>query len=281
MRALCSEFSLGRMAKFLGVARSAYYAHFKRPIPARERDDVRIEAEIVGIHKKSRESYGVDRIDGDLRKKNIRCHRRRILRLMKKAGIRGKLRTKRVRTTDSSHTFAVSPDLLQRNFSAAKPNQTWVSDITYIATHEGWLYLCTILDLYSRKVVGWAMSASLESSFVVDALRMALERRKPPAGLTFHSDRGIQYASAAFRKELSRYAIRQSMSRRGNCLDNACAESFFGTIKTELPATIFWSRAEARREIFDYIEGFYNPRRSHSTLGYMSPDEFEARGWAA
>lgn len=281
MKTLHGQFSLGRMAKFLGVARSAYYAHFSRPETARKEADDRLTDKIVKIHKDSREAYGVDRIDKDLRKKKVRCHRRRILRLMKKAGICGKIPCKKIRTTDSAHDLPISPDLLQRNFRAERANRVWVSDITYIATREGWLYLCTVLDLFSRKIVGWSMSAGMESTFVVSALRMAIGRRRPEVGLIFHSDRGVQYASGVFRDELKRYAIRQSMSRKGNCLDNACAESFFGTLKTELPATMFWNRAEGKREIFDYIEGFYNPKRSHSYLGYMSPDEFEAAGKVA
>lgn len=282
MKALKGEFSLDRMARWFGVSRAGYYAHFKvKSKSKRAESDAVLMNKIMEIHKDSRNSYGVDRIDMDLRKGKIRSHRRRILRLMKLLGICGKIRTRRVRTTDSAHGLPISPNLLKRNFAASAPNQAWVSDITYIATREGWLYLCTVLDLYSRKIVGWSMSQTMESSFVVNALRMAIEKRNPEAGLIFHSDRGVQYASAQFRSELNQCRITQSMSRKGNCWDNACAESFFGTLKSELPAQIFWSRKEAKRDVFDYIEGFYNPRRSHSYLGYVSPDEFEAKGKAA
>ena len=283
MKALETEFSLVRMARWFGVSRAGYYAHFKpKPESLRAKDDIRLSESISTIHKNSRCTYGVDRVDQELRKLDIKCHVRRISRLMKLLGVQGKMCVAKVRTTVSSHGLPVSPNLLERNFRASEPNQVWVSDITYIATREGWLYLCTIMDLFSRKIVGWSMSSTMESSFVVRALRMAIERRNPiPDELIFHSDRGVQYASAEFRTELQLHRITQSMSRKGDCLDNACAESFFGTLKSELPAQIFWNRAEAQREIFDYIEGFYNPKRSHSYLGYISPDQFELLGKAA
>lgn len=283
MKALRREFSLVRMAKWFGVSRAGYYAHFKpKPASPRARADIQLSESISTIHKNSRCTYGVDRIRAELQKLDVKCHARRISRLMKCLGIQGKMRIVKVRTTNSAHSLPVSPNLVNQNFHVASANQVWVSDITYVPTHEGWLYLCTIMDLFSRKIVGWSMSSTMESSFVVRALRMAIERRDPPPGtLTFHSDRGVQYASGEFRAELQIYRITQSMSRKGNCLDNACAESFFGTLKSELPAQIFWSRVEAQREIFDYIEGFYNPKRSHSYLGYVSPDQFELLGKAA
>lgn len=243
--------------------------------------DDALSERVAKIHAESRGCYGIDRIEEELIKLDVRVHRRRIARVMKKAGIRGKSRRRRARTTISDHNLPISPNLLQRNFAAAGMNQVWVSDITYIWTREGWLYLCVILDLYSRKVVGWSLSRSLESSFVIEALHMAILHRQPKAGLVFHSDRGIQYASLAFREELRKNGMLQSMSGKGQCLDNAVAESFFGTLKAELDATHFWSRAEAAREVFDYIECFYNRLRSHSYLGYVSPEVFENMNSAA
>jgi transposase InsO family protein len=270
------------MAECLQVSRSGYYKSLtEKPPSTRIAADEILEKRIVEVHTKFRRCYGVDRIEKELVKENVRAHRRRILRLMKKHGIRGKLRVRTTRTTDSAHDFPISPNLLRRNFSAPARDRAWVSDITYIWTREGWLYLCTILDLYSRKIVGWAMSDSLATDFVIDALRMAVRRRRPAPGLIFHSDRGVQYASNAFRAELHRYGMTQSMSGKGQCLDNAAAESFFATLKTELDANRFWNRAEASREVFDYIEFFYNTVRSHSYLGYVSPDEFEKLNAAA
>lgn len=270
------------MADYLRVSRSGYYKSLKeKPAPDRVAADEALEKRIIEIHIKFRRCYGVDRIEKELVKQNVRTNRRRILRLMKKAGIRGKLRARTTRTTDSAHDFPLSSNLLRRDFSASARDRAWVSDITYIWTREGWLYLCTILDLYSRKIVGWSMSDNLKSDFVIAALRMAVLRRRPAPGLIFHSDRGVQYASNAFRSELDSYGMIQSMSGKGQCLDNAVAESFFATLKTELDANYYWDRAEASREVFDFIECFYNTVRSHSYLGFISPDEFEKRNAAA
>lgn len=185
-------------------------------------------------------------------------------------------------TTDSSHCFAAAPNLLNRKFSADSANKAWVGDITYLETDEGWLYLAAVLDLHSRKVVGWSMGETLESSIAVNALKMALLARRPAGDLIYHSDRGVQYACSAYQRLLADNSITGSMSRKGNCWDNAVAESFFGSLKTELiPDRRFCSRKQARGEIFDYIEVFYNKTRMHSTLGYLSPDQFEARPVAA
>lgn len=264
------------MAQFLGVSKAGYYKSRKRcPASSRKAADDVLKERVMAIHKKSRGCYGIDRIHEELIKQGFRVHRRRIARVMKEAGICGKSRTRKARTTISDHDLPISPNLLKRDFFAACMNRVWVSDITYIWTREGWLCLCVILDLYSRKVVGWSKSDSLQSSFVIEALRNAILYRRPERGLIFHSDRGVQYASKAFREELAMHGMLQSMSGKGQCLDNAVAESFFGTLKGELDATHFWSREEAARQVFDYIECFYNRERSHSYLGYVSPDEFE------
>jgi transposase InsO family protein len=196
---------------------------------------------------------------------------------MKAAGLRPKTRRKfRVKTTNSKHRYPIAPDLLDRDFSARGPNQAWVSDITYIPTDEGWLYLASTMDLFSRLIVGWSMSPTLKASFVTDALQMAIQRRRPQAGLIHHSDRGVQYASGEFRKVLAAEGIQCSMSRTGNCYDNAAKESFFHTLKTELVHhEHYHTRDQARASVFDYIEAFYNRQRIHSTLGYLSPAEFE------
>jgi len=197
---------------------------------------------------------------------------------MKKHGLRPRLKKQfRVQTTDSNHDNPIAPNLLEQNFDTDRPNQAWVSDITYIPTDEGWLYLATIMDLFSRAVIGWSMSASLKAISATAALRMAIERRSPPAGLIHHSDRGVQYTSAEYRDVLKDHGMISSMSRKGNCYDNAVAESFFHTLKTELVVHEHYrTRAEARASLFDYIEAFYNRQRLHSSLGYLSPVDFEA-----
>lgn len=282
METLMREFSVGRMARCFGVSVSGFYKHLRRTPSRREEEDVRIGARIAAIHSEHSGLYGIDRIGPQLRKEGIRCHRRRVARLMRKHGIRGRGRPGKVpRTTDSRHDLGHSPNRVSRDFRPAGPNLLWASDITYIATRQGWLYLCVVLDLFSRRVVGWAVSADLRSEFVVAALSMAIAERGALPGLVFHSDRGVQYASAALRDVLAKHGFVQSMSRKANCLDNACAESFFATLKSEISATTFWDRDEARAEVFTYIVGYYNTRRSHSHLGYMSPEEFEKASAAA
>jgi transposase InsO family protein len=201
---------------------------------------------------------------------------------MKEHGIRAKRRRRYVNTTDSNHSQPVAPNILDRQFSVSAPNKAWLSDITYVPTREGWLYLAAVLDLYSRRIVGWAMDAAMPTELVLTALRMAIENRQTEPGLIHHSDRGCQYASAEFQKELTRHGFVCSMSRKGNCWDNAPMESFFGTLKEELiHLAAYATRAEARTAIFEYVETFYNRRRSHSTLGYVSPAEFEEERLAA
>ena len=272
------------MCKTLRISRSGFYAWLGRPESDRAREDHRLSALIRGIFDESRWTYGAPRVHRALRRRGVYCSRKRVARLMKLAGLRPKRRRRfRVKTTDSRHRYPISPDMLGRDFSARGPNQAWVSDITYIPTDEGWLYLASTMDLFSRRIVGWSMSSSLEATVVIDAMQMAIQGRRPQAGLIHHSDRGVQYASGEFRKLLDEHDIQSSMSRTGNCYDNAAKESFFHTLKTELVHhEQYQTRDEARASVFDYIEAFYNRQRMHSTLGYLSPAEFEsARSTAA
>ncbi len=240
--------------------------------------------EIKKIFYESGRVYGSPKITQELRKSGNRVGRNRVFRLMKKAGIQPIIRRKwKIRTTNSRHNLPISPDLLQRDFHAEAPDQKWVSDITYIRTVRGWLYLCVIVDLFSRKIVGWSLRPHMKASLVCEAFTKACESRNiVPGELIFHSDRGSQYASKKFRKLLKQYGVRQSMGRKGDCFDNACAESVFGIIKNELIYNRrFENEVDTRRELFKYIEGFYNRRRLHSYLGYMSPEEFESLKEAA
>ena len=263
----------------LEVSASGYYDWQKRRLSPSPRalEDQALVQEINQIHTRSRQTYGVPRVEKELRKKG-RCHgRNRVARLMKQKGLCGRQKGRyRVQTTDSNHDQPIAPNRLAQAPKATAPNQLWVADITYIETQEGWLYLAAILDLYSRKIVGWAMSERIDTVLVLKALAMALLHRSPPANLLFHSDRGVQYASGDYRLALSQAGLVASMSRKGNCYDNAAMESFWSTLKLELiyrePLA---TRAQARRAIFDYIETFYNRERLHSALGYNSPVDFE------
>jgi putative transposase len=263
----------------LEVSPSGYYAWQQRracPGP-RAVEDQALAREIGQIHVQSRRTYGSPRVEKALRQKG-RCHgRNRVARLMKEQGLSGHQRARyRVRTTDSNHDQPIAPNRLAQAPKATAPNQLWVADITYIETREGWLYLAAILDLYSRKIVGWAMSERIDTVLVLKALAMALLHRSPPANLLFHSDRGVQYASAEYRRALGQAGLIASMSRKGNCYDNATMESFWSTLKLELVyRSGFDTRAQARTEIFNYIETFYNRQRTHSALGYLSPIDFE------
>jgi transposase InsO family protein len=232
--------------------------------------------EIKKIFTQSRGTYGSPRITRELRKKGIVVNENTVAEIMKENGIQAKQRKKFKATTDSNHTLPVAKNRLKRKFTTSKPNQVWVSDITYLRTDEGWLYLATFIDLFSRKVVGWSMSERMTADLVVNAFRMATFRQKRQAPKVVHSDRGSQYASEAFRKELKAHGCKRSMSRKGDCWDNAVAESFFGTLKTELVHhEKYKTREQARLSIFDYIETFYNKLRIHSYLNYLSPEEFE------
>jgi transposase InsO family protein len=277
-----STHGVQKMCRVIGASRSGYYRWKIQPQSKRQQENEKILIEIKESHKNSRRAYGSPRITEDLQAKGMKCGENRVALLMKIHGIVGKAKKKFKATTNSKHALPVAENLLKQNFAAEKPNTVWVSDITYVWTSEGWLYLAVILDLYSRQVVGWAMSDRLTSGFVVKALYQAIGRRHPSSGCILHSDRGIQYASTDFRDVLSAYGFIQSMSRKGNCYDNAVAESFFHTLKTEHVYDYrYETRAEARQSIFEYIEMFYNRQRRHSALGYRSPVSFELEAMAA
>lgn len=259
------------------MSRSGYYAWQDRPESERAKDNRRLLERIRAIHRRSRKTYGSPRIHRQLIMDGEVCGRGRVERLMARNGIRAKQKRKFVATTDSKHNHPVADNMLGRQFAVSRPDRVWVSDITYIPTEEGWLYMAGVLDLCSKRAVGWSMSDSLDRDLVTDALAMAYVRRKPAEGLIHHSDRGSQYASEDYRKLLCDYGMRASMSRKGNCWDNAPMESFFGTLKRELVHhRKYRTREEARRDIFEYIEVFYNRERLHSSLGYVSPSHFEA-----
>ena len=266
------------MCSTLEVSRSGFYVWLDRRESSRAREDERLTVSIREEHAKSRSTYGAPRIHAALKKRGEVLGLHRVERLMQQAGIRSKMRRKYVRTTNSHHPHPIAPNLLDRQFSVSVPNQVWVSDITYISTDEGFLYLASTLDLYSRKVIGWAMGEIMPSALVESALQMAIDMRSPPSGLLHHSDRGVQYAAHAFQGLLERNGITCSMSRKGNCYDNAVKESFFHTLKTELcDHEHYRTRAEARASVFEFIEVFYNRTRLHSKLDYCSPAEFEAQ----
>ena len=276
MAAHKGKFPMMLMCRVLGVSSSGYYAYRTRPASGRSLENRRLLNRIRAVHEKSRRTYGSPRVHGQLVAEGESCSRGRVERLMSANGIRAKQQRKFVMTTDSKHDLPVAENVLGREFSVDEPNRVWSSDITYIPTDEGWLYLAGVLDLCSRTAVGWSMSDSLERTLVVDALRMAYRRRRPGKGLIHHSDRGSQYASEHYRNLLKDYGMQMSMSRKGDCWDNAPMESFFGTLKKELVHhRKFRTRAEARRDIFDYIEVFYNRERLHSSLGYLSPLNYE------
>ncbi len=273
------QFQTSMMCRVLEVSRSGYYAWRSRPESNRETENKALAEKIKTIHKKSRKTYGSPRIHRRLMAEGFRCSRGRVARLMRRHDIRAKSKRKFVVTTDSKHNFPVAENLLDRQFDVESPNQAWVSDITYIPTGEGWLYLATILDLYSRKIIGWSMDSSVSRQIVLDALEMAVGARKPAKGLIHHSDRGSQYASGDYRKALAEHGMVCSMSRKGDCWDNAVMESFYRSLKIELVhQRNYTTKEEARREIFEYIEVFYNRQRIHSYLGYLSPVDYEAHG---
>jgi putative transposase len=265
------------MCRTLGVSRSGFYAWRARGESKRTRDDRRLTTLIRIAFEESRRVYGVPRVHQTLLQRGERCGHNRIARLMRAEGLRSKTKRRfRVKTTDSKHGHPIAQDRVKQVFRASAPNQVWVSDITYIPTDEGWLYLASTMDLFSRRIVGWSMSASMHSQLVVDALLMAIGQRAPSAGLIHHSDRGVQYASNEFRAVLETHGLLASMSRTGNCYDNAAKESFFHTLKTELVNHEHYAtRDEARASVFHYIEAFYNRCRLHSALDYCSPADFE------
>jgi putative transposase len=276
------EFRVWLMCRVLGVSRGGFYLWLKRPESQRSVENGRLVEAIRAIHRESRGVYGSPRVHARLRAQSGRYGKNRIARLMREMQIQGKRRRKFRVTTDSYHTLPISGNILDRKFTPGTPNKAWVADITYIATKEGWLYLAAVMDLYSRKIVGWAMGSRISRHLVEGALWMAICNRGPKPGLLHHSDRGCQYASRDYRKLLERRGIVCSMSRKGNCWDNAVMESFFGTLKTELVYhREYETREAARSDIFDYIEVFYNRQRLHSALGYRSPADFEKMAKAA
>ena len=267
VRALC---------RTLLVSASGFYAWCRRGLSRRTQEDAALKVEIRAAHAASGKRYGSPRIHADLKADDQHVGRKRVARLMREEGIEGQRKRRFRVTTDSRHSHPVAANQLNRNFTASAPNKVWVTDITYIWTREGWLYLAAILDLFSRRVVGWSMDSSIDRTLALDALAMALKTRRPEPGLLHHSDRGVQYASADYQSQLRERGMVCSMSRKGDCWDNAVAESFFSTLKAELVhRTDYVSRSQARASVFEYIEAFYNGRRRHSALGYVSPVEHE------
>ena len=272
-------FPVRLMCRVLEVAPSGYYAWRRRPTCAHAIADERLLLHVRAAHVDSDGSYGAPRVHRDLRNAGIRVGKKRIARLMRTDGLVGtSARPRGPRTTDSTHAFPIAPNVLARRFdvNGVAVNRVWVSDLTYVPTRQGWAYLAVVLDLASRRVVGWAVGDSLAAELALDALQMALDERQPAPGLVHHSDRGVQYACTAYRERLAAHGVDVSMSRRGNCYDNAVAESFFATLERELIDRRDWpTRAEAARAIFDYIATWYNTRRLHSTLNYQSPAAYE------
>lgn len=268
------------MCELLSVSCAGYYEWRERPMSLRAATDAALQKEIAQIHTESRRIYGRPRIHEMLYKMGRRIGQKRVRRLMKSLDIAGVRRRQFRKTTNSQHALPIAPNVLAREFNVemiGAPNRVWAGDITYIQTREGWLYLAVVLDLYSRRVVGWSMGSSMQTDLVVRALQSALWKRRPVRGVMFHSDRGCQYASAEYRALLMKYGMIASMSRKGDCWDNAVVESFFGSMKTELGDPIWDTRADARAMIFDYIEIWYNRERLHSTLNYCSPETFESQ----
>jgi transposase InsO family protein len=273
-----ATFPVSVLCRVLGVSRAGFYAAQRRPVPPRVTADARLTVQIGAIHRASRRCYGSPRVHAELRAHGQCTSRKRVARLMRRAGWAARRRRAFRLTTQSRHLHPVAPNRLARRFTAAAPDRVWVSDITYLPTGEGWLYLAVVLDLFSRRIVGWATSDRLGEGVALEALGMGLARRGPPRGLLHHSDRGSQYASAEYRAILAGHGMDCSMSGVGNCWDNAVAESFFATLKVELHDEGAWrTRATAHRALFDYIELFYNGERRHSTLGQLSPVAFERR----
>lgn len=278
------QYPLALMCRALGVQRSGFYsaeARAKGPPSTRAAADEALLVEVRAAHAKSDERYGAPRVHAELQAQGRRVAKKRVARLMRADGLVARRPARRVRTTDSAHPYPVAPNHLDRRFAVSDiggVDRVWASDITYIPTEQGWLYLAVVLDLGSRRVIGWAMRTTLEEGLVLDALRMALATRRPPPGLLQHSDRGSQYAGGAYQALLAAHGITGSMSHKGDCWDNAVVESFFATLEHELLADArFPSREAARRAIFAFIEVWYNRERRHSSLGYVSPAAYEAQ----
>jgi transposase InsO family protein len=275
------EFPVALMCEVLDVSRSGYYARRSRPASPREARRRELTAKILAVHADSRGTYGSPRVTVELKASGEAVSENTVAKYMRQAGVAVTPRRRFVpRTTDGDHPHPVAPNRLARDFAADAPDRKWACDLTYVPTDQGWLYLSVVLDLFSRRVVGWSMSDDLKAAGVAEALAMALARRKPDpgAGLLHHSDRGVQYACGPYRSMLGRHGITASMSRPGNCYDNAVVESFFGTLKGELVEREHYrTREEARASVFEWIECWYNRKRRHSSLGYVSPEAFEAQ----
>lgn len=272
------EFSVQRMCNVLGVSPSGYYAWQTRPVSPGARANEKLLLQIRSIHSRSRKTYGSPRVHAELKANGVLIGKNRVARLMRADNLCGRRKKKQPRTTSSQHSYPVAPNRLNREFVATRPNEKWLADITYIPTAEGWLYLAAVLDLFSRKIVGWAFAATLESGLVEQAFQMAVQDRTVCQGLLHHSDRGSQYAGDAYQRLLIDQHVQVSMSRTGNCYDNAPMESFFSTLKCEhVHFQNYQTRLQAQTDIFAFIVGFYNRQRRHSSLGYLSPDEFERR----
>jgi transposase InsO family protein len=276
MASLASAYPVTRLCAALEVSESGYYAWRKRRASSRRASDQQLAEQIEQVYHASRHTYGSPRVQAELQERGVRCGRKRIARLMRQRGLSARRKPQRAHTTDSHQSQPVAPNRLNRAFSAQHPNEKWVADLTGVWTSQGWLYLAAVLDLYSRKVVGWAMAARREDDLVLAALRMALAQRRPQAGLLHHSDRGSQYTSRDYQELLRAWGIEVSMSRKGDCYDNALLESFFATLKGECTDRQRWaSHSQARQAIFEYLEVFYNRQRRHSSLEYQSPVAFE------
>ena len=272
------EHGVRLLCELLGVSSSGYYGWRQKRPSKRQREDAALAAKIAAAHRASRGTYGSPRIVEDLREEGTRTSKRRCARLMRAQGLHGKKKNRRrPRTTDSRHAQPVAPNLIAERPVPSGPNQAWRTDITYLKTAEGWLFLAAILDAWSRRVVGWACAPTLHASLALAALRDALQRRQPPKGVLHHSDRGCQYVDADYVALLAAAGLERSMSRAGNCYDNAAMESFWSTFKSDtgLDEIVLATRRDAELAVFDYIETFYNPRRRHSSLGYLSPVAFE------
>jgi putative transposase len=271
-------FPVATMCRVLGVSPSGFWAWTGRPPSARARSDAALTSQIRRIHARSRGTYGMPRVHAELRYEGTACSRKRVARLMTLAGLEGIHRRRSTRTTVRDRDAAPAPDLVNRSFSASGPDQLWVADITYVPTWAGFLYVAVVVDAFSRRVVGWCMAGHLRTELILDALEMAIDRRRPAEGLVHHSDRGTQYTSLAFGRRAREAGIALSMGSVGDAYDNAMAESFFASLETELIDRHSWrTRAEAKLAVFDYIEAFYNRQRRHSALDYLSPVEYERR----
>lgn len=277
MKAHQAQFSIATMCRVLKVSKSGYYRWLNRQPSKRQSDDAMLTEKIRAIHRRSRGTYGAPRVHADLRDQGIGVGYKRVARLMRADGLRGASGHRRPTTTRRQRGARPAPDLVERNFTASRPDALWVADITYIPTNVGFLYLAVVLDAFSRRIVGWAMAAHLRTELVLAALEMALDQRRP-AGVIHHSDQGSQYTSIAFGQRCRDAGVRPSMGSVGDCYDNAMCESFFGRLECELLARVhFVTRAEARLGLFEYIEGWYNPHRRHSGLDYLSPIQYERR----